>query len=35
MRSLKERSYAARLIDLNEYLASFMGGTLADKIGVT
>ena len=26
--------YAARLIDLNEYLASFPGATLTDKIGV-
>ena len=35
MRSLKVRSYAARLIDLNEYLASFPGENLSDKIGVT
>ena len=27
--------YAAHLIDLNEYLASFPGATLADKMGVT
>ena len=33
--SLKVRSYAARLIDLNEYLAPFSGATTADKIGVT
>ena len=33
--SLKARHYAARLIDLNEYLDSFPGATLADKIGVT
>ena len=30
--SLKARRYAARLIDLNEYLASFPGVTIADKI---
>ena len=35
MRRLKVRCYAARLIHLNEYLASFLGGTLADKIDVT
>ena len=29
------RSYAARLIDLIEYLASFTGAALTDKIGVT
>ena len=34
-RSLKVRYYAARLIDLNEYLASLPGSTLADKIDVT
>ena len=34
-RSLRVRRYAARLIDLNEYLASFPGAILADKIGVT
>ena len=33
-RSLKVRRYAARLIDLNEYLASFSGATMADKMGV-
>ena len=34
-RSLKLRCYATRLIDLNEYLASFLGATLADKMYVT
>ena len=34
-RSLTIRRYAVRLIDLNEYLASFPGATLTDKIGVT
>ena len=34
-RSLTVRRYAARLIDLNEYLASFPGATLTDKIGIT
>ena len=34
-RSLKVGSYVARLIDLNGYLASFPGSTMADKIGVT
>ena len=34
-RSLTVRRYAARLIDLNEYLASFPGATLNDKIDVT
>ena len=34
-RRLKVGHYAARLIDLNEYLASFLGATLADKIEVT
>ena len=34
-RSLKLRYYAARLIDLNEYLASFPGANMTDKIGVT
>ena len=29
------RLYAANLIDLNEYLASFPGDTTADNIGVT
>ena len=33
--SLNVRRYAARLIDLNEYLASFLGATLPDNIGVT
>ena len=35
MCSLTVRRYGARLIDLNEYLASFPGETLTDKIGVT
>ena len=35
MRSLKVRRYAVRLIDLTEYLASLLGGTLSDKIDVT
>ena len=35
LRSLTARRYVARLIDLNEYLASFMGENLTDKIGVT
>ena len=34
-RSLKVRHYAACLIDMNEYLDSFPGATLADKIYVT
>ena len=34
-RSLKARRYDARLIDLNEYLSSFPGATISDKIGVT
>ena len=34
-RSLRERRHTARLIDLNEYLASFPGTTLSNKIGVT
>ena len=29
------RCYAARLIDLNDYLVSFPGEIMADKIGVT
>ena len=33
--SLKARRYATRLIDLNWYLASILGATLADKIDVT
>ena len=35
MRSLTVSRYAARLIDLNEYLASFPWVNLTDKIGVT
>ena len=35
MRSLKVRCYAARLIDLLEYLAYFPGATLSDKMDVT
>ena len=31
----KVRHYAARMIELNEYLASFLGDTLSDKISVT
>ena len=34
-RSMTIRHYAAHLIDLNEYLASFPGATLTDNIGVT
>ena len=34
-RSLKVKLYAAYLIDLNEYLASFPWETMADKIVVT
>ena len=30
----KGRCYAARLIDLNEYFASFTGVTIYDKIGI-
>ena len=33
--ALTVRSYAARLIDLNEYLESFLGSTFNDKINVT
>ena len=33
--SVKVRCSAARLIYLNEYLASFTGVTISDKIGVT
>ena len=33
--SLKVRHYSTCLIDLNEYLASFPGATMADKMGVT
>ena len=32
--SIQVRHYAARLIDLNEYLASLTGAIIADKIGV-
>ena len=34
-RPLTVRQYAAHLIDINEYLASFLGSILTDKIGVT
>ena len=34
-RSLKVRRYVAHLINLNEYLASCPGATMADKIGIT
>ena len=34
-RSLKVRHHPGRLIDLNEYLVSFPGETMADKMGVT
>ena len=34
LRSLTVRLYAARLIGLNEYLASFPGDTLTDNIDV-
>ena len=34
-RSLKVRRCAARLIYLNENLASFLGATMSDKIDVT
>ena len=34
-RALTIRRYAARIIDLNEYLASFTGATLNYRIGVT
>ena len=33
--SLTARQYVAYLIDLNEYLASLLGATLTDNIGVT
>ena len=33
--SLKVRRYPYRLIDLNDYLASFPGETMDDKVGVT
>ena len=35
LHAIRVRRYASRLIDMNEYLASFMGDTMADKIGVT
>ena len=35
LRSLKVTSYAARLTDMNEYLASLPGVTLDNKINVT
>ena len=35
LHSLTIRHYAARFIYLNEYLDSFLGATLADKIDVT
>ena len=34
-RILNVRRYAERLIDLNEYLASFPGSAVTDKMGVT
>ena len=34
-RGLKVRQYMARLIDLNEYLDSFHGANLSDKLGIT
>ena len=34
-RALTERCYAAPLIGINEYLASFLGANLNDKIGIT
>ena len=34
-RSLKVSRYDARLIDLDEYLNSFPGANMTDKIGVT
>ena len=33
--ALTVRRYAARLINLNEYLASFTGATLTAKFGIT
>ena len=33
--NLKVRHYAAHLIDLNEYLHSFPGATMAEKMVVT
>ena len=35
LRALTTRRYAARLIGIYEYLASFPGETLTDKIGIT
>ena len=32
---LTVKRYAERMIDLNEYLVSFLGATLDDNIGVT
>ena len=34
-RNLRVRIYAARLVDMDEYLAYFLCANLADKIGVT
>ena len=34
-RALTVKRFAARLININEYLASFPGATLNDKNGVT
>ena len=34
-RGLRVRRYAECLIGLNDYLASFPGATMADKMGVT
>ena len=34
-RGLAVRHYAARLIDLNEHLASFLGAIFSGKIGIT
>ena len=34
-RALNVRRYATCIIDLNDYLASFPGATLNDKIGIT
>ena len=35
LRSIKVRRFVARLFELNEYLASFYGANLSDKICVT
>ena len=35
IRALTLRKYAARQMDINEYLVSFMGATLNDRISVT